>query len=461
MANYRIGENTLIRRNSTDISEKFWNNGIQFVHADYNSWDNAIWVADLKNSSGEVIKKLAHFRNKNYNNTGLLPIPNESDAKEYVSNLFEIMLKQGFKFSPDGIIGLHCIILNLDTKEVLVSQFLREDDFHITSNRLRIDGSFWMTKADIYIPKISGTLVAAITELTSEDIDSENGFIYNFVSPSEQLNDDKQIIESIKNKAEIDENFYLTVSLTTSELNKSVEQTFYDYINYNPSNVNVEHTINYGNSIIGTKSIKISNETNIFAPIKVGLDISNYTIKEYNRNVDSEIEIRVTSDIKYDANFISNETVLITKIKDTILPIISDIIKENIPDIIYPVNVNLENKIEQTVVETNIDRQVIQVLQPIFCEMVNNSFVIENKRLTFENFNQSGYLVISETKKTDEQILKNDVTVDGKYYFDLSKLITVDEDTTYTLYDENQKMILGKGIVYSKYPTEIESTDIP
>ena len=440
-----ISENTLIRENTKNISEKFWNNN-QYIHADNRSWENTIWV------SGEYAK----HRNKSYNNNCLVPIPSESLATEMEANRFEIMLKQGFQFSPKGVVGLHCIIIDLDTQEVLISQYLTEDDFNITSDKLLIDGSFWMTSANVYLPKTTGLLSAAISELTSEDIDSETGLIYNFVSPDKPLTEKKDMVDTIKTNAEIDENFYLTIGLYSLE-NKTVEQTLIDYIGHEPADIDVYYTISYGNDSIGYRDLKISNETNKFVPFKIGLDFSNW------KNTDDElITIKIGTNIVYENNTLSSENILTTNIGDVINPIINRLLSENKPETIYPVNVTIENKIEQTVVETNIDRQVVQVLQPIFCEIINESIVIENKRIVFEKFNQSGYLVISKTKKNDEQILKNEITVDNRYYFDLSKLTPVDEDTTYILYDENQQMILGRGNVYVKFQDNIvPSIDMP
>ena len=443
---HRMSKHTLIREFTKNISEKFWNIDGQFINATSRSWDNTIWV------SGEYAK----YRNKSYTNNGLIPMPQLSNAKELQANRFEVMLEQGFKFSPDGIVGLHCIILDLETQEILISQFLTEDDFQVTSDRLLIDGSFWMTKADIYLPKTTGLLCATITELYADDIDNETGLIYNFNAPSEPLTDKKEMVETIKTSVEIDENFYLTLSLYTLE-NKTVEQALIDYIGHEPSDVIVDYVINYGNDTLGYKEIKISNEINNFASIKIGLDFSQW------KDTDSEIiDIQVTTNIRYENSLMSKDTLLTTDIKQVINPIINRLLEQNKPDTIYPVNVSIENKIEQTVVETNIDRQVVQILQPIFCEMVTDSIVIENKRIVFENFNQSGYLVISKTKKLDEQILKNDITVDNRYYFDLSKLTPVEENTTYLLYDENQQMILGRGIVYVKYQDPVvPTTDAP
>ncbi len=454
---YKIGGNTIIRIFTNSITEKFWNNGIQYVHADENSWNNAVWVANIIDKNGQIINEIAHYRNKIYSNNGLLPLPSINNATEMVANKFEIMLKQGFRFSNNGIVGLHCIIVDLESEEVLLSQFLSEDDFKITSNKLYINGSFWMTKADVYIPKTSGLLGASITEITADDINPETGFIYNFNSPSEPLINKKELVKTIQTKVEFDENFYLTISFNTIDNNKSVEQAFIDYIGHEPSDINVSHTIHYGNDDINYKEIKISNEVNKFAPIKIGLDLSSLSsdssVWENNENY-GKIEISVTTNIVYDNNPVTRENILIADVRNTILPIITELTKKKKPDTLYPVEVVIKHPINQTVVETNIDRQVIQVLQPTFCEMIKESFAIKNKRISFEKFNQPGYLVIAETNKLAEQILKAEVTVEGTYYFDLSKLIPVDEDTTYTLYDEQQKMILGNGIVYKKEPEE-------
>lgn len=445
MATYKIGENSLIRQFTKSIAENFWFVNSQYIHADENSWNNAIWT----------IGEFAKHRNKSYNNNGLIPIPTEK-PETLISNKLEIMLQQGFKFSSNGCIGIHCIIADLDSGEILISQLLTEDDFHVTSDRLLIDGSFWMTAATIYIPEKTGTLCASLTELTAEDINFETGLIHNFVAPKEVLIDKKLMIETIKTNVEIDENFYLSLSLNTKE-NKSVEQALIDYIGHEPADLRLNYIINYGNEEIGYKELEIANSINNFAPIKIGLDLSNW--KEDSSEI---INIRVTTNITYENNPMVQETLLTTNVRDVINPIINRLLESNKPDTVYPVNVTIENKVEQTVVKTNIDREVVQILQPVFCEMITNSIVIENKHIVFENFNQSGYLVISETKKLDQQILKNDITVDNRYYFDLSKLQPVDENTTYLLLDEHQQMILGRGYVYVKNENQVvPATDKP
>ncbi len=450
MANHRISENTIIREFSTVITEKFWAVGSQYVHADENSWYNAVWTA------GEYAK----CRNRSYTNNGLYPLPGIDKAKEMQANKFEIMLRQGFRFDPEGVIALHFILLDLNNNKILASQYLTESDFHVTADRLLIDGSFWMVSTTVYIPNTTGLLCAAITEITAEDINNETGFLYNFTSPSEPLTDKKELVETIKASAVIDENFYLTLSLYTEEY-KTVEQALKDYIGREPSDLKVEYKVNYGNEIFGYKDLSIANETNYFAPIKIGLDLSGWDIN--NEEADSQIlKIQVSTNITYDNSLMYRETTVTTDVKKVLNPIINDILESQKAISLYPVNVSIENKIEQTVVETNIDRQVVQVLQPMFCEMIKDSIVIENKRITIENLNQPAYLVIAKTKKNEEQTLKNDITVDGKYYFDLSKLTPPSENTTYTLYDEQQRMILGRGYVYTKYVDDVvPSTDNP
>lgn len=430
---HRIGNNTLIREYTANVSEKFWDVGFQYVHANKNAWDNAVWV------SGEFAKR----RNKSYTNNGLYTLPEMDKTVELQANRLEIMLKQGFKFSPTGVIGFHCIILDMNTNKIVVSQYLNENDFKVTSDRLLIDGSFWMVSTNIYIPKSTGVLCASITEVTADDINNETGFLYNFTAPSEPLVDKKEMVETIQTNVTFDENFYLTLTLTNSE-SKSIKQALIDYLNYEPQDVTVEYDIYYGNDDLGYSYLTVSNKDNYFAPIKVGLDFS-----KFESTYLSDIILHVTTNINYDNNLMSSETSLNVNVMELINPIINKVLEQQKPESNYPVDVTIEKIINQTVVETNVDKKVIQIIQPLFCEMIKDSFTIENKRLVFENLNEPAYLVIAKTKQTDEQIIKNDITVDNRYYFDLSKLVPVTQDTTYILYDEAQRMILGKGTVIS------------
>jgi hypothetical protein len=392
----------------------------QYVYAD--DINKTVW------SSGTYSKKL----NKIYSNTALYTPGSSNTVVNHLYSAAHVMIRQGFSW--DNVFGLHLLITDSNTNEVLVSRIIESTDFSVTSSKELISGSFWLEECIVYIPTVSNVLSAQITTITYDDISSDDGSIYNYPNDSVVLVEEKPTPDYIKCSAILDSNNFLNIKVTTTE-NKTVEQSILDYFDVEDSEITVNYLINYGNETTGYYTYKISNEDYKYNIIKFALDLSEFT---------STVEIVVTCQIYVDSKLMTREVSLTTDI-ESLNTLISAQITH--PDTNYPVTVSTTNTITQTKIETSQKTKIIAVYQPVFCELITDSFVFELKNIIFDKLVNPTYLKLIATDSDDEQILLSETTTDSKFYFDLSKFTAISEATTYELYDATTLSLIGKGTV--------------
>lgn len=440
---FRINDFSLLRSYNTTLTRKYsliklGGNINQYVEKGISEdernriLDYTVWY------SGQYKNRL----NKVYNSNQLISIPEENYNKEFTVKQFDVMIRQGYSF--ENVFGLLVIIIDVNNNIIYNSQILTADDFKITSDKELIDGSFWLLSKTIYIPQVNDILSVQIVEVTYNDIEMENdniGFIYNYPKDFIPLITEKPIPDYILTSLSLDNNFYLNVKLYTTE-NKTIEKSILDYFNLSIADIEVSHLINYGNENDGYKTIRVSNEDDKYLPIKIGLDLSDWS--ESGNATQSTIDIHVTTEILVNGKLMQREAILHTDILEVINPLIADKITH--PETNFPVEIKNEQVIEHKTINTPKQIRVVTVPQPVFIEMISDTFKIENKNISFKNLTVPAYLIIAP-QTDDEQLIESKITIDNVIYFDISDFKPVEKECEYQLLNKSNLMIIGKGIV--------------
>ena len=105
-----------------------------------------------------------------------------------------------------------------------------------------------------------------------------------------------------------------------------------------------------------------------------------------------------------------------------------------------------EQVIEHKTINTPKQIRVVTVPQPVFIEMISDTFKIENKNISFKNLTVPAYLIIAP-QTDDEQLIESKITIDNVIYFDISDFKPVEKECEYQLLNKSNLMIIGKGIV--------------
>ena len=440
---FRINDFSLLRSYNTTLTRKYslvelGGNINQYVEKGISEdernriLDYTVWY------SGQYKNRL----NKVYNSNQLISIPEENYNKEFTVKQFDVMIRQGYSF--ENVFGLLVIIIDVNNNIIYNSQILTADDFKITSDKELIDGSFWLLSKTIYIPQVNDILSVQIVEVTYNDIEMENdniGFIYNYPKDFIPLITEKPIPDYILTSLSLDNNFYLNVKLYTTE-NKTIEKSILDYFNLSIADIEVSHLINYGNENDDYKTIRVSNEDDKYLPIKIGLDLSDWS--ESGNATQSTIDIHVTTEILVNGKLMQREAILHTDILEVINPLIADKITH--PETNFPVEIKNEKVIEHKTINTPKQIRVVTVPQPVFIEMISDTFKIENKNISFKNLTVPAYLIIAP-QTDDEQLIESKITIDNVIYFDISDFKPVEKECEYKLLNKSNLMIIGKGIV--------------
>ena len=348
------------------------------------------------------------------------------------------MLKQNYDFT--NLFGLHVIIKSSATGEILISKIVKQSDFQITESKELIDGSFWLEETILKIPKCNDILLCQVTEVTYSEI-TNDGVIMIFPFDFIVTIDEKPIPDYIQTNINFDENHFLNVGIKVDETyNLSAEQAILDYFGVGFADIQISHVINYGNSINGYTSIRVSNENNKFESINVGLNLLQYL-----SNPDVLVNIFVSTEISVDNKVIKRQAQLNVDISQ-INPFLQNLITH--PETNYPVQVVQQNIVNQTVIEAKESTKIVPIYQPVFAELINVDIIFEKKNIHFDGVTKPTYLFLGVGDT--EQYIKSDQTSDGKFLFDLSKFVPIQAPTTYTLLDVNSLSKIGEGNVLLK-----------
>jgi len=396
----------------------------QYVEKDNNQIPKIVW------ESGDFLHKL----NKIYSNLALFEPDVNTPVEELKFTNVHFLLGQGFSF--ESIFGVHVIIKNSKTNEVLISRIFRMEEFYITNNKELIDGSFWLEEVTMRIPTVSDILTCQVTEIPYDDIDNMSGMISNFPQTFILLMIEKLTPDYIKTILTFDENHFLKIRLMTDET-KTIEQSLLDYFETSNAVIEVSHVINYGNELYGFATIRVSNEDNKYLPISIGLNLLPYFVggSEY-------VNIFVSTEILVDNKLIKRENQINTTL-DSINPFIEAQITH--PTTNFPVEVIKQNIINQTTIESAQETKLVQVFQPIFAEMITEDIYFQQKNIFFDKITNPAYLRLIANDVDMFQVIMTKTTSDNKFYFDLTEFQPIQKNSIYELVDGTNLKVIGIG----------------
>lgn len=411
----------------------------QYVLNSEKSFNLTVWTDNFQS------KQTKHRLNKVYSNTGLIDYVNQNSI-ELASQTVELILRQNYQFT--NVFGLLVTIFEPNSGKVLLSQIATISDFSTLTNdaKLLIDGSFWLEKSEFEIP-MQSNLVVQVTEIKYSDIEKEYntgkiGLVYNYPTDFIPLIPEKIIPDYIQTKLDISPlTGILTITPTTSN-NKSLETSILEYFEQEVADIKISHVITYGINEAGNeqyRQLRVSNEINKFLPISLGLDLSDF-------GNDSDIDITVTTEILVN-NKLAQRTSNVTVNNSVFVnPQYVGLITH--PNTNYPVNISIEHKMEQSVIRKDKDVSEVVIYRPVFTEIIRDTLIIGKKNISFEQVTEPCYLVIHATDNLPQQIVYSKKTSDDIWYFDISEIIPVDQETTYQLKTVGNDMIIGEGSVF-------------
>lgn len=413
----------------------------QYVLADQTTIDNTVWYDGTKK----------HFVNKVFSN----PVYYQPNNPETIPcKLCSVYLRQGFNWTPDklnpakNIFGILIVLRGINSGNIYFSGVATIDDFKITGNKELIDGIFWVSEYQFMIPELNTELFETeIVEILYSDIESESssnlGFIYTYPLELTPIIDSKPLPDFIQVTGSIDVMHYLTLGVITTQ-NKTVEQAILDYFQTVESSITVSYVVTYGIEGIGWFSTRLSNETNKFQGIRVGLDLSYFGLNDAN------ITINITLEIRVDNKLMTRDISIHTESFDLLNPLVFQQITHPITN--YPVSVEITQTLENKIINAQKVKQIIPIYQNIFSEMISGDIAWANKYINFELITFPCYLMIIELdnkgKETkNQQIILNEKTEDNKYVFDLGSIVPLGADAKYKLLRADNDKIIGTGII--------------
>lgn len=380
--------------------------------------------------------------NTSYLGTLYTPINVVSEKYQEVS----LLLPQGFSWL--NVYGIHIVIKTINSGDILISKLCTSNEFHLTQNKELINGTFWLEEIVFNIPKVLEGIETQITIIKNEDIDLSDtniGYIYpSLTSEFITLISEKPIPDFIVSVLNLDENQFATFGIKTTELSKTIEESILDYFGLQTATISIKHFVNYGNDTFGYKAISLSNEINKYSDVTVGLNLLEF----YDSNNPTlKVNIMLTTQITVNNTIMTRTNQLSTDLSD-LSPFIESLIVH--PATNYPVTVENVITNNNTIIESKKSTKIIPVIQPIFVELIHDDIIFEQKKIYFQNITQPANLILNAGKQDVLQILISDKTSDNKYYFDLTKLIQITENSTYQLIDFSSQSIIGKGNLLMK-----------
>lgn len=442
---YRINDYSILRITDTRSTSKFFElssgTSKQLIVAENDkAWKRTVFHDNFNS------KDTIHRLNKVFLNEGLLQLPNINTAKTFGNKTIEVILRQWYRWDDNQrntIFGLLITIIEPNSNTVVLSQIVQIEDFSILDSKLLIDGSFWMEAATLQIPNNIKNLSVQVTEVKyGTDIAMDGptvGLIYNYPIDFIPLISEKPLPDYIQSLLIMDKvTGMLTIQLKTTE-NKTIEKSILDYFEQEVADIKISHVVTYG-TISKFKQLRISNEINKYLPITFAPDLSDFPT--------GNIDITVTTEILVNNKLAVRESKITVNTSVFLNPTYAEMIKH--PDTIYPVEVKVEQNVAQTVIEKEKELESVVIYKPVFTEIISESFKIDKKNITFEKLSEPSYLVIHATDRIPQQMVQTKQTEDNVWYFDLSELIAVDQETTYVLRSVGSDTIIGTGKVLNK-----------
>ena len=384
-----------------------------------------------------------YYRRVNYNYiVGNLYSPTISQILPYKQFIYlEYFIPQFYNWN--GKYGILLTVKGASTNSIYVNKLLTIDDFNISGSRILRNGRFWLESNISKILLTTEELYVQATEILTNEISSDPqniGYLYNYPNNFLPIVQEKSFPDFIVTDLSLDPNGFLTIYPKTLE-NKTLENSLKNYFDYQQNQlvsifihyIVTTQGLNHQTNVLENKIIRVSNEENNFNYLKIGLDFSDWLNPQnpyYYFPIDVLTVINVDGKIMQRSSHIN---------ADFSTQIIAFNERNQQPQNLNFQNIEETVTVNQTVIEKPVETKIVKVFQPIFVKFIQRDFKYERINITFENLTKPAYMTIAG------QILQTDITSDGTYYFNLSKISPPSEATTYELFLTGEEIKIGEG----------------
>lgn len=429
---YRIDDFCLLKETKTYNINRFHKHENQYISNDEQVWetalDSSVWF------SGEF----KHRLNRVYDQ--ILYNPQFIDYSEIYSSVYTLYLRQGFTFK--NLFGILFVAQDMLTEEILISRLFTQNDFYVSDTKELVNGTFWIQQCNFLVPRTENNVQVQIAYVTYEDVEMSGdniGFIHNYPIEFIPLLSEKPYPDFIRTIVSFDNANFLNIETITTE-NKTLEQSILDYFGVSLANITLTHQIKYGTISKGYKTISISNDDYTFGPVNIGLNLSEFYEKNVNPN---EVNIFVTTIINVDSKVMRRSTSITTNLFETINPILADLITS--PTEVYDLRLNKITNVTNKVIEQNTISKIVPILQPTYVQIVDTDIYFENKNISFNNVTETCYFITEKTDKDESYTIMTHQTKEGKFYFDLSEISTLNKSTTFKVVSAKDSKLVQTG----------------
>jgi hypothetical protein len=376
---------------------------------------------------------------------------------EHPSIRMSLLIRQGFNWR--NTFGLLLVIQDISNPNVpLISRLLRSTDFMATTDKELIYGVFWLEEFIFNIPYSStmgniavGIEVVSHTDINNTTVSPYYGMITNYPVDLIPLIDEVPVPDNILVDIDFGLMSHLLKIHPKTNNGDTVRHAIYDYFNIKDDqiiNISVQYYITYGYNE-HYESLVVSNDYDMFGDISIGLDFRNILQQPDGTWASIPIEIFVVMEININNKIIRRENRTNSM---NITSQLNQYIIQNIgvPQTINPVKYEEIKTINYDIIKVQERRKIIPMYQYIFAELIDTQLIYEKKNIKFDNVTFPAYLKVNKSENDKEQMLLNDKTSDGTYYFDLVKLEPLTQPTTYELIKIDTDSIIGKGDIILK-----------
>lgn len=347
-------------------------------------------------------------------------------------------------FNWKDVYGIHLIIKGANTDNIYASKIIRISDFNISESRELYYGQFWMESNNTKIPSVSEDLYIQTTIVKDDQISLE-GYDYNYPNTFEPLIEDKIFPSFITTELSFDQAKFLHIFPKTLE-SKTLENSLKDYFGYKRDKIvpmTIQHVVYYEgiNQNTGkyeSRQYRVSNDENNFGECVIGLELMPFIEIE---NPEQLIEIKVTTEINVDGKYMFRENSIKTDFYTEIVNFLNVFV--NPTSVIFQ-DVTETTQVNQTVINKPVSTKIVKVYQPIFVKYIEQDIEYARTNVSFENITEKSYMAVGD------EIIQSDVTSDGKYYFNLTKLTPPKSNIEYKLFLANNETEVGSGMIIVK-----------
>lgn len=386
--------------------------------------------------------------NKVFNSSNLIDFVDINNPKSYRSKNCSLLLRQGFSWND--VFGILVVIKGMTSGYIYTSQLMTINDFQLNFeiSRELIDNAFWTSEKLFNIPDLGNdeNLMVSIEPISFNDVVNsgpEIGLITTYpksIFNFESLVSEAPLPSYIDVSINISETHYINIQPVTLQPNKTIEQSLLDYFNLSKNIVPIEisHVIKYGTDDNGFKTIRISNEDNIYGLVSIGLD--------FNQVSGTNVMVFVSTEFRVNNILLKREHSLLFDYNVALNPILDNLILKGSDLTVFPVSVTKETIINHNVIQQETEQKIVTITQPVYIELVKENILFENKNISFENISENSYMTIKDSKTGIEQFIQAKITADNKYYFPLNKISKPEINSTFTIVSSITNLLIGKGI---------------